>query len=292
MKLYHAAAALLAVSASAVTIAAPPSFAVRVVGHGAPMILIPGLACGGDVWNSTVDHYKDHFTCYVLTLPGFAGQPPIEAPVLPQVRDQIVAYIHDHHLKKPVIVGHSLGATLALWVAATSPDSVGKVVAVDGAPWLPALQFPNASLEIATKQADALRKTMASEGHERFVAGMRQSLQSMITSPNDVDWMLQSCESSDPKTVGEAMYELYSTDLRPEMKKIRAPVLMLAEGAYFTTPAIREAATKSYEAQIHDIPQHTLKMSKAARHFIMLDDPSFFFAEIDAFLSASRGTAR
>ena len=38
------------------------------------MILIPGLTCGGDVWKSTVEHFKDRYECHVLTLAGFAGE--------------------------------------------------------------------------------------------------------------------------------------------------------------------------------------------------------------------------
>ena len=34
-----------------------------------------------------------------------------------------------------VMVGHSLGGFLALWVAATAPDAVGPIVAVDGVPY-------------------------------------------------------------------------------------------------------------------------------------------------------------
>jgi N-formylmaleamate deformylase len=55
-------------------------FTVKVTGHGKPMILIPGLASSGDTWVGTVAHFKQRYTCYVLTLAGFAGVPPIQPP--------------------------------------------------------------------------------------------------------------------------------------------------------------------------------------------------------------------
>jgi len=58
----------------------PKSFSIRVDGHGRPMILIPGLTCGGDVWKTTVEHFKNRYECHMLTLPGFAGQPPSARP--------------------------------------------------------------------------------------------------------------------------------------------------------------------------------------------------------------------
>src|SRR5262249_20989238 len=73
--------------------ARPRSFSVQVVGHATPMILIPGLSCGGDVWKTTVDHFKNRYECHVLPLAGFAGQPAIRPPMLETVRNDITAYI-------------------------------------------------------------------------------------------------------------------------------------------------------------------------------------------------------
>ena len=47
---------LLSALASPAAAAAPRAFSVEVTGHGAPIVLIPGLSCGGDVWRATVDH--------------------------------------------------------------------------------------------------------------------------------------------------------------------------------------------------------------------------------------------
>src|SRR5580658_8822741 len=72
---------------------ATTAFSVKVTGKGAPMILIPGLACSGEVWDSTVAHFQNRYECHVLTLAGFAGQPPIKPPMLEAVRAQLADYI-------------------------------------------------------------------------------------------------------------------------------------------------------------------------------------------------------
>lgn len=77
-------------------------FRVEVVGHGKPMILIPGLASSGATWSGTVEHFKQRYTCYVLTLAGFAGVPPIQPPLLSKVRDGLAAMIRQRHLTRPV----------------------------------------------------------------------------------------------------------------------------------------------------------------------------------------------
>ncbi|MFZ0035104.1 MAG: alpha/beta hydrolase [Sedimentisphaerales bacterium] len=84
----------------------PAAFTVKVTGSGRPMILIPGLGCGGNVWDGTVAHFKDRYECHVVTLAGFAGQPSIGGPFLEQVRSGLVEYIRQKKLERPVIVGH------------------------------------------------------------------------------------------------------------------------------------------------------------------------------------------
>ena len=173
---------------------------------------------------------------------------------------------------------------MALWISATSPQSVGKVISVDGPAYLPALMNSAATVKSVSGIAATIRDTMAKSDAASFKQGQKRSLQSMITKASDVEWILSTSEKSDPKSVGEAMYELYTTDLRPIIGKIKSPVLMLAEGAFITSPDMEKDALASYESQIHAIPNHTLKMSRKAKHFIMLDDPEFYFNELDAFL--------
>ena len=44
-------------------------------------------------------------------------------------------YITDKRLHKPVLVGFSFGAALAMWVACTKPDLIGPFIDLDGTPF-------------------------------------------------------------------------------------------------------------------------------------------------------------
>ena len=44
------------------------------------VIFIPGFASSGDVWKEAVAELGTHYTCYVLTMAGFAGVPPEKNP--------------------------------------------------------------------------------------------------------------------------------------------------------------------------------------------------------------------
>lgn len=254
------------------------SFSVTRVGHGRPMILIPGLLSSGDAWSSTVDHYKDRYECHVLTLAGFAGQPAIPAPFLQTVRDDVVKYIAEKKLDRPVIVGHSLGGFLAYWIAATAPDKVGLIVAVDGVPYVGALANPAATPETNRPMAEQMQKAYASFTREQLASQSRMAFAQMITDPKQVEEATAWSAVSDPATAGQAFSEMMTTDLRDTVAAIRTPVLLIGAAG---------SPTAAYEAQVAKIPDHRVVMAKSARHFIMLDDPAFLFSTMDAFLSGS-----
>jgi N-formylmaleamate deformylase len=275
---------LLLVLFASLAEAAPSSFSVKVEGKGPPMILIPGLACGADVWTDVAAHYRDRFQIHALTLAGFAGQKPIGAPLLATAQRELAAYIRENHLVRPVVIGHSLGGFLALALAASDPDLVGPVVAVDGVPFLPALMVPDATPGSMEATASQLRDRTATLSTADFAAQQRRTLSQMITAPASIERTAAAAARSDPRSVGQAAYELMTTDLRPRMGQVRAPVLLLAAGALI--PPDRQATVgAAYQAQISRVPDRRFAMATRARHFIMLDDPAFFFENVDPFLA-------
>lgn len=276
-----------ALLANAAAASEPKSFAVRVVGRGQPMILIPGLATGGSVWDSTVEHFKDRYEIHVITLAGFAGQPRIDAPLLSTARSEIPAYIRSRKLNCPILVGHSLGGFLALAIAADEPKLIAAVVSVDGVPFLPALMNPAATVDSMRGQAESIRKRFAGMSPEQYAAQNRSSLASLITASSSVAAVAETGGRSHPAVVGEAVADAMTTDLRPLVSKIEAPVLLIGAGGLMPSE-YRTAASKAYEAQIASIPRHRFVLAEKSRHFIMIDDPEFLFATMEPFLKEGR----
>ena len=262
---------------SSAAVAAPKSFTVAVSGKGAPVILIPGLACGGAVWDATVARYRAHHELHVLTLAGFAGTTASDGPLLPTVRAELATYIREHALHQPIVVGHSLGGFVALWLAATEPSLVGGVVAVDSLPFFAATFDPNATEASVKPRAEMMRQMLAGATPAAFAAQNRMALTTMITDPKNIEPIAAMGKATNPQAAATAMYEMMTTDLRPQLAKIRVPVLVLAAGQ--GEPAADTA--KAYEAQYASLPQHRVVVAEKARHFIMLDDPQFLFAQLD-----------
>jgi len=260
-------------------------FQVQRTGAGRPMILIPGLLSGGEVWDGTVAEFSGEYEMHVLTLAGFAGVPTTGAdPFLATTRDAIIDYIREHELERPVLVGHSLGAFLSLWIAATAPELVGPVVAVDGVPFLAALGDTTMTPERSAPQAEAMRTVFAGMSREALSAQTRMAL---TTQVKDTAWHSVGARwgaMSDPATAGRAVAEMMTTDIRDDVARITSPVLLLmaADGM---PDEFRAAGEQRYRAQLGRVADARVVVAADARHFIMLDDAPFFHDAVRSFLA-------
>jgi len=264
----------------------PLPFKVEVTGHGRPMVLIPGLSCSGEVWNDTVARYKDRFECHVLTLAGFAGVPAKEGAFEEPMREAIASYLRQQHLKQPVVVGHSLGGFLAMDLAATHPELVGTLVIVDSYPFVTGLQQPGATPESAKAFAGQLRTMMDQQSDEAYRRNIEAGTytRNMVIAASDHEKIVRWGLASDRKTSTEAMIELMGSDLRDKLSSIKAPTLvMTAWIAYrpYVTHASIEAALKGQYAKVSNLKY---AVSDTANHFIMFDDPAWFYSQLDSVL--------
>lgn len=261
------------------------AFDVVRVGHGRPMILIPGLLSAGEVWNSAVERYRDRFDMHVLTLAGFAGVPALRTDkYLEAERDAIIRYIRENRLEKPVLVGHSLGAFLAFWVAATAPELVGPIIAVDGVPYLPGLGDTSMTPAKANAQAAQFSAMAATFTSEQLGMQVAMVLRTQSRDSSHSAMGARWGRASDGATMGRAMAEMFTTDLRADVAAIRTPVLLIASG-FDVTDDRRERVLARYAAQVSRIRDRRVVMARNARHFVMLDDPQYLYSVMDEFLS-------
>src|SRR5690606_34101747 len=193
-------------------------------------------------WTSTVEAFKGDYEMHVVSLAGFAGSAPIAADSgwLAQMRDGIVRYVRDRAIDKPVLIGHSLGGFLSLWIAATEPGLASAVINVDGLPFMGAAGDPSATVESVRPQAEQMRQVMMTP-NEQFARMQEQQIRMMVRDTAALPALFTMARESDPRTVSTAMYELFTTDIRPELARVTVPVLNLhAWAAYKGYGATRE----------------------------------------------------
>ena len=252
------------------------------------MLLIPGLTSNGDVWRATVDEFARDHEVHVFSLAGFAGQPPIATDTgwLRTQREAIVAYARARRLEKPVIVGHSLGGFLALWIAAEHPDLPGAVVNVDGMPFFGALMNPNATRESMRPMAGQMRAMMLSPGARENYMRMQDAQVRMTARDTAAHAMLaRHGRDSDMGTMAVAMHDMYVEDLRADLARVHVPVLNVhAWAAYATMGQTREGIERIAANQYAALGNQRLRIHDSAYHFIMLDEPAWLHGEMRDFL--------
>lgn len=263
----------------------PTAFTVKVTGTGRPVIFIPGLACDGSIWDGTLAHLGGKVQAHVISLAGFAGNPPIAKPLVPTAREEIIEYIRQNHLDHPILVGHSLGAFLTYWIAETAPDLIGGAVPIDGAPFFPAIFDPSATPDTVRPDVEKMAAGFAALPPDAFAKRMAQFLGQMMTRPEDKQRIGAVAGRSDPKTAGDAIAFVFTTDLRPDLARIKAPVVVIIADMKGQMP--RDTLVSTWNGLTAAIPRHDLVVIDDSRHFVMLDQPEAFYAALDRSLSGN-----
>ncbi|MGZ5183254.1 MAG: alpha/beta fold hydrolase [Ramlibacter sp.] len=254
---------------------------------GRPLILIPGLATGGWVWQETVRAFSPDHALYVLTLPGFDGRPPAPANAFAASRAAVAKLIDQRRLDKPVIVGHSLGATMAIALAEDKSAQVGGVVAIDGLPVMPGTE--TMSPQERSRYAAGLKARLAGQPAALFASQQQAYMRTIgVLDMGKADDLALLTGRSDPASVAQYAADVLELDLRPGLASVRAPVLVLAP--YFDADAAQRGLTLAampgyYRSLMEGAPKLEVVTVAPARHFAMIDQPQQVNDAIRKFLA-------
>jgi len=255
--------------------------------HGRPLVLIPGLASGAWAWQDMVRELSGEHVVYVVTLPGFDGRPAV-ANGLEASRQGLLELIASRKLERPVLVGHSLGGTLALELAEQEPGMVGGVVSIEGLPVFPGTEDMPAAQRLP--MAQSMKAGMAMQGADAFARQQQQYMRTQgVLDMSKADELARLSARSDPAAVAQYMADALALDLRPGLPRITAPVLVLAP--YFEADAsqvnLTEAAKAAYyKSLLAGTPTAEVVAVAPARHFAMFDQPRKVADVIRRFLNS------
>jgi pimeloyl-ACP methyl ester carboxylesterase len=267
----------------------PASFAsdrISVVtrGNGPDIILIPGLTSHRNVWDSVAGQLDDRYRLHLVQVNGFAGTAPganADGPVSAPVAEEIARYITEAKLSKPAVIGHSMGGTIGMMLAARHPDLVGRLMVVDMPPFMGQMFGPpDATAETVRPIADTMRAQMLAAPSDSFARGFGQMISNMTRKVGMREGLQQSVRASDQRTVANAFYELIVTDLRPEIGRITAPLTVL-----YVIPPNPPLPPEQFDAAMRasyaNAPGARLLKIEDSYHFIQFDQPERLIAEVD-----------
>ncbi len=182
----------------------------------APLVFLPGWCLGRGPLNAAVDALQGT----IFDLPGYG-----KAPLITDF-DAAVADIAGRLQPGTTLAGWSLGAQLALAVAARAPDKVGKLLLVAGT--------------ASFVQRDGWPHAMPPEMLAEFTAGIAADVEAMLPrfvggfnrgDARSKEVTRQLLDLADPlppaATLAAGLDWLRDVDLRPELARIEAPTLLI-----------------------------------------------------------------
>jgi len=269
--LFCAAALALAPSAAGAAPFASTRFSVEVRGSGPDVILIPGLSAGRAVWAGAVRAVPG-YRYHLLQVAGFAGDPVrgnARGPIVAPLAAEITRYIEAAGLRRPAIIGHSMGGTLAMLLAADHPRLAGRIMVVDMVP-APAGLFGQNPTDAAAIARGIAGLTGTESGRRLF-----SSFVNVFAPPGS------TFRTSDPALVGRTMNELAALDLTPRLPAIRTPMTIV----YASQNArLGPAADRRYRNAYARARSPRFVRIDGSGHMIMYDQPARLEAAIRDFL--------
>jgi len=258
-----------------------------VEGSGPDVVLVPGLTSSPAAWRSSaaaLPGYRYHF----VQVKGFAGAPAegnAKGDVVASAAEEIARYIREAKLKRPALLGHSMGGTIGLMIAARHPALLSRLMVVDQVPFMGAMFGPpGTTAESVLPIADATIAQMRAGTPEDRAKRLEAMVAGMVANERMRAGVMKSARDSDLETTYSAFRELIVTDLRLELAKIAVPttVLYVTPRGVPLTDAQIDAAYKGFYAALKGV--NLVRIPDSA-HFIMFDNPARFQAEMKAFLA-------
>lgn len=261
---------------------------------GRPLILIPGLSSGAWVWGGTIRHFMRNHVIYAVTLAGFDGEPAPhkKTGLIDQADASLLSLIRRYKITRPVLIGHSLGGTLAIRFVTEHPGLIAGVVTVDGLPVFPLMSA--AQREAAAQQ---LRSMAAHLTPAEFKKQQLRYMQSVgVINQELAKQCAELSARSDPAAVSEYTAEDFELDLRAALKNVTVPIIAISP--YYKPDFERYAKRNNrplttaeqkanyYRELLEDAPNARVVTLEGARHFGMLDQPGRFYELLGRFLGS------
>lgn len=206
-------------------------------GPGA-IVLIHGWGLGAGAWASVLPHLVQRFRVYVVNLPGHGGTAPW--PAHAGLRDQADSLL-ERVPAGAVWLGWSLGALVAITAATLRPGAVaGLGVVAANARFVASPEWPHGVAPALFAAFARLLRDDPAAARRRFAALLAATAKERRTLSADL--AAEPAWADACRCLGRPLDILATTDLRPQLPRIRCPLQwLLADADPLVPPSLGNA---------------------------------------------------
>ena len=101
---------------------------------GQELIIMHGLFGMSDNWNSLGKKFAKYCKVHLVDLRNHGRSPHADDFNYDVMCDDLLEYMQDNNIQKPILLGHSLGGKVAMKFAFTYPEKIEKIIVGDISP--------------------------------------------------------------------------------------------------------------------------------------------------------------
>jgi len=240
------------------------------IGEGdPPLVFVHGVACHRGFWASQVQHFAGRHRVLAVDLRGHGeSEAPEQSYPMAGFADDVAWLCAQLEIRRPVVVGHSLGGLVALELA--HPEHSAAIVLVDS------VLLPAGDRGPQIRQlVSALRTPDA----ERVLRAYFASFFGPYDDPARKAWILDQAVRTSAYVTSSVWEEsLWDWDDAEALRRCQVPVLYLDAG----TPNADLARA------VELIPQLVIGRTVGSGHFSLLEVPEQVNAMLQRFLEVNR----
>ena len=229
-------------------------------GKGEPaLVFIHCWACNRNFWENQVAEFSKTNRVVTIDLPGHgqSGQGRKSWSV-ESYGDDVKTVVTKLDLKRVVLVGSSMGGSIALEATKRMPDRVVAIVPVD--------TLHNVESKVPPEQLDAVFKQMQADFKTATTGLMNQFFFSPTTPTAVKERIINEAISRQPDVALAILKAIFSYDAAAALREVKVPIRAInADG----TPT-------SVEINRKYAPQFDAMIIKGTGHYPMLEDPARF----------------
>lgn len=229
------------------------TLAYRVRGSGRPVVLLHGLWNSSGLWQPAMEHLSAHYQIYAPDLPAHGKTPPRLPWKLREVAALLASWMRSLALPPATVIGHSMGGALAIMLAAAEPEMVHRLALVNAA----GLPMQQPFLQALVRTGMNFTNSQTARYNTRY------------SSPNRLQAL----------AIWQATHEVLNCDVRPDLKAIRCPTLIVW-GMRDPLLPVRSAV-----ALQRAIPSAELALLPNVRHQVPRQAPTILHTILDDFLA-------